>query len=852
MNRGFLQVDSTLLGLPVLLAPFLREGRLDVAGASEVLRELNNQNFAFRDLLIVGPEGTPLATALAVSRRRPLPLPFGPAYAEIGLPGDGPRIGGPVRNARTGEWSLFFVRALDVPGLGRVHAVAELQVAVLGGLLGAGGELPGLRAALELRDGRLLAALPPDEPRLGTAVPRAPASDVFAAARTTLYPSLSVMVTLDRAVALRAWRDERDRAIRLSAAFAVLVVALGAALLLALRQRGRMEEERQRWRAMLESALDSMNDGFVMFDADDRLVICNRRYREIYALSAPFIREGAHFDDIIRGGIANGQYPQFAGNTEGFLAELHERRRNHGAPIERLLPDGRWILITERPTPDGGTVGIRTDITALKRAMQEAEAAAEAKSMFLARMSHELRTPLNAILGFAQLLISDRNLTAAQYEQLRLLHEAGAHLRELVNGLLDLAKINAGRLEIAAEPVALEPLLQGCIGFLSPEARRKGIALTLARGEGLPPAVAGDATRLRQMILNLLSNAVKFTPGGGAVVLRVEAMPAGLRIAVSDSGPGVPLEKRHLLFNDFTQLGGLADPESPGTGLGLAITARLAALMGGRIGVESEPGRGATFWLELPLPPARLPAALPSGEGGLMPALRLLVADDIAPNRLLMRAMLTAAGHDVTLASDGAEALALLQREPFDAALLDVRMPGMDGLEATRRIRAMPPPLSRLPIIAVTASALPEEVAECEAAGMDAHLAKPVDRQAMFALLRRLVPVAPPVEGPLAELGAAAGPVLREFLEELDGVAAALALPEAQAGGEALRGLLHRALGAAATLRAPALGRAIEEAQASLRAGAAPAAIATAAAGAIAAELPVLRAALAHMAPAAA
>jgi CheY-like chemotaxis protein len=235
-----------------------------------------------------------------------------------------------------------------------------------------------------------------------------------------------------------------------------------------------------------------------------------------------------------------------------------------------------------------------------------------------------------------------------------------------------------------------------------------------------------------------------------------------------------------------------------------------------------------------------------------MPALRLLVADDIAPNRLLMRAMLTAAGHDVTLASDGAEALALLQREPFDAALLDVRMPGMDGLEATRRIRAMPPPLSRLPIIAVTASALPEEVAECEAAGMDAHLAKPVDRQAMFALLRRLVPVAPPVEGPLAELGAAAGPVLREFLEELDGVAAALALPEAQAGGEALRGLLHRALGAAATLRAPALGRAIEEAQASLRAGAAPAAIATAAAGAIAAELPVLRAALAHMAPAAA
>ncbi|MBB3898314.1 hybrid sensor histidine kinase/response regulator [Roseococcus suduntuyensis] len=867
MNRTFLQVDSLLLGLPTLLSPFEGwgpGGSFDRAAAGRLLRELNNQNLTVRDILLVGPGG-PEVSGLTVSRRRALPIDLARDLRPAGLPGAGLQLAGPVRNPGTGEWSLFFARNVSIQGLGAMMAVAEMPVAVVTGLLGAGGEPEGLRVSLEMRDGTLLATLPPDEARMGQRLDRAvgqglvsvsrfDGTSVIGVERPTLYPSLAISVSLDRDVALAAWRVQRDRAAVVATALTLLVLAVVAAMLVALRQRARVDEERLRWRRTLENALESMTDGFVMFDAEDRLVICNQRYREFYAESAPFIEEGAFFDDIIRGGVANGQYPQFEGDVDGFIAELKVWRRSGGAPIERLLPDGRWILITERPTPDGGTVGIRTDITALKEAVREVEAAAEAKSMFLARMSHELRTPLNAILGFAGLLLSDRSMTPAHYEQLRLLHEAGSHVRELVNGLLDLAKINAGKLELEQAPLALTPLLEGCLGFLSPDARRKQITLRMVADPDLPAGVLGDATRLRQMILNLLSNAVKFTPVGGRVELRVRPISGGIRVEVQDSGPGVPREKRHLLFQDFTQLGELGDPESPGTGLGLAITARLVALMQGRIGVESEPGQGAMFWVEVPLAEATPPRepAQPGMAGGSVRPLRLLVADDIAPNRLLMRALLGAAGHEVTVVTDGAEALAAVQSQPFDAVLMDVRMPGMDGLEATRRLRALPGPEARLPVIAVTASALPEEITECRAAGMDTHVAKPVDRAVLLGLLARITagPEAPPAEAvppdPVAalraELGEAALPLLHGFMDELDEVAAALEVPGVS--GQILNALIHRGQGAAASLGDRPVIAALEAAHRRLREGEAAPAVLAGLRPALRTELPRLRAAL--------
>jgi CheY-like chemotaxis protein len=388
----------------------------------------------------------------------------------------------------------------------------------------------------------------------------------------------------------------------------------------------------------------------------------------------------------------------------------------------------------------------------LAAARDAAAAAGEAKSQFLARMSHELRTPLNGVLGFAQVLLRDPDLTAQQREQVVTLHDAGRHLLELVNGLLDLSKIEAGRLDLNLHDMPVRPLLEGCAGLLAPEVDRKRLTLALEIAEGTPPAVEADPTRLRQMLLNLLSNAVKFTPAGGRVDLRAAPMAGGgLRLEVQDTGPGVPPDKRHLLFEDFTQLFPVAGQDGAGTGLGLAISARLAAAMGGRIGCESAPGQGALFWVELPLREVPLPAAAPqaSGAGGAALAqsaqrapggrsLRVLVADDVAANRMVARAMLVAAGHRVDSAADGAEALAAVERDDYDVVLMDVQMPVMDGLEATRRIRALSMPKRRVPVLAVTASALPEQVEACRAAGMDGHLAKPIDRESLLGAVARL------------------------------------------------------------------------------------------------------------------
>jgi len=872
INRSFVQVDAMLAGLPAILAPAIREGRFDAAGASRVMRELNNQNFTFRDVLLVGADGIPIATSLIVSRRRPLPLALGSAFLDTGPNAGGVMIGGPVRNPATGEWALFFARPLTMPGLGAVTAVAEVPVQVVTSLLALGGDVPGLRVTLERDDGTLLAALPHDETRIGrrlqpisqtfggagTAVSRFNGEPVLFIVRPTLYPALSISATIERSQALAGWAADRERALIVSAAFAALVLALAAALLLGLRQREKVEAERARWRRTLENALESMSDGFVMFGPEDRLIACNQRYREFYSISAPFILAGTAFRDIMREGARRGQYPQAVGDIEAFIDEMDRWRHANNPPIERLLPDGRWVLITERSTPDGGTVGIRTDITPLKRAMEElasardnARAAGEAKSQFLARMSHELRTPLNSVLGFAQVLLRDPGLTPEQRDQVNILHEAGRHLLELVNSLLDLSKIEAGKLDLHLRHIALRPLLEACAGLLAPEVERKGLTFTLEIAPGTAEAVDADATRVRQMLLNLLSNAVKFTPAGGRVVLRAAPLPApadGIRIEVQDTGPGVPAEKRHLLFEDFSQLFPVTG-EGAGTGLGLAISARLAEAMGGRIGCDSEARAGALFWVELPLKAVPLPVvpeAPPAAsltEGGLGRSLRVLVADDVAANRMVARAMLVAAGHRVDSAADGAEALAAVARETYDVVLMDLQMPVMDGLEATRRIRALDGGRASVPILAVTASALPEQVQACREAGMDGHLAKPIDRESLLAAVTSLAdggtlaeatrqPVSE-VRQPLldqaallhlaADIGPTADMVIGEFVDELRLGHETLSAPGIVEDLPRLRHAGHRLLGAARTLGARRLGEAAEAMQADIHAGRNPA-----------------------------
>jgi signal transduction histidine kinase/CheY-like chemotaxis protein len=374
---------------------------------------------------------------------------------------------------------------------------------------------------------------------------------------------------------------------------------------------------------------------------------------------------------------------------------------------------------------------------ALAAARDASEHANEEKSRFLSRMSHELRTLINSVLGMAQSLARDPGLSASQHDRAATLERAGRHLAAIVNDILDLGRVEAGRLELTPRPVDLQGLLAEVIDFNRAAAEEKAIALDLRLGVPLPAAVLVDPVRLRQILLNLLGNAVKFTPTGGKVRLSVLPVPAGIEFAVTDNGPGVPADQRGRLFQDYERMGADA-AGTAGTGLGLAITAALARAMGGRAAHAPGPGgTGSRFSVTLPLPAALLAdAAEPRLEMEVERAsqgLRILVVDDIAANRMVAEALLTQAGHHVQTCAGGACAIDALAQGPLpDVVLMDVHMPGMNGLQATARIRALPGAAGRVPVLAVTAEAAPEEVRACLAAGMDGHVAKPIDRAALL------------------------------------------------------------------------------------------------------------------------
>jgi signal transduction histidine kinase/CheY-like chemotaxis protein len=370
-------------------------------------------------------------------------------------------------------------------------------------------------------------------------------------------------------------------------------------------------------------------------------------------------------------------------------------------------------------------------------ALTIAQDAAEARRRFLAHLSHEIRTPLNGVLALAHHLARDTSLKPVQAQQVDTLEAAGRHLLAIVNDTLDLARIDAGAVELVSRPFDPAVSAEGCLSLVRAAAVDKRIALRLTVDPATPPRVSGDSTRLQQILLNVLWNALKFTPAGGRVEMRV-TQTNGIRFEVTDTGPGIPQAARERLFQEFSPL----DPEFGGTGLGLAISARLATRMGGQLGYHPRPqGTGSMFRLDLPWDAvAPEPEAMPAPEASpQVTGLNLLVVDDVPANRFLLRTILTTEGHRATEAASCAEALIYLRTERFDAVLLDLRMPEVDGMETARRIRSLNDRVTAsVPLIAVSADPAPETAAACYAAGMVGVITKPIERETLLAELQRL------------------------------------------------------------------------------------------------------------------
>jgi PAS domain S-box-containing protein len=434
---------------------------------------------------------------------------------------------------------------------------------------------------------------------------------------------------------------------------------------------------------------------------------------------------------------------------EGYRAEFRIIRDDDATERWVALYGKRFLDEQRRPVR---TVGTIQDITERRRqaieleiSKEAAEQASQAKTEFLARMSHEIRTPLNGILGYTDIMLTDGTLTVEQRHQLGRIQTAGSALLTIVNDILDFSRIEAGHIALQSHPFALKKLIDDAVGIVHQAAQQKRLGLSISFDGDLPENVLGDEDRLRQVLLNLLNNAIKFT-NRGQVTLEVKGRThseakANLLFSVADTGIGIAPDKMGVLFQQFSQADGSIRRQFGGTGLGLAISKQLVSVMGGEIGLRSELGTGSTFWFEVTLPVANVRLQQSAAPGKILGSrpLRVLLAEDNDINQELGKAVLEAAGHIVEIAADGSQAVGMVQVGSYDLVLMDVQMPIMDGVTATRIIRGLDHTACTVPIIAMTANVLPQQVEAFKNAGMDAHIGKPFKLEQLLATIDRVV-----------------------------------------------------------------------------------------------------------------
>jgi signal transduction histidine kinase/DNA-binding response OmpR family regulator len=487
-----------------------------------------------------------------------------------------------------------------------------------------------------------------------------------------------------------------------------------------LRERDRLASERDQASAalaltqsQLNAALESISEGFCLYDSEDKLLLCNRRYREVlYPDMEDTVAPGMRFETIMRQAISAGLIKDALGKEDEWLEQRLNRHNHPGDPHIHQRGDGSWIRVEERKTGDHGTVAVYTDITDLKLAEQkirqardDAERATKAKSTFLATMSHEIRTPMNGVIGMSNLLLNtDLNKEQRDYSQT--IADSAEALLTVINDVLDYSKIEAGKFDLDPHPMDLRACIEGSLDLITASADAKQLDLAYLIEADTPESILADSARLRQVLLNLLNNAVKFTEKG-EIVLKVGSVNvpnqiasdtqldeglAGMKFSISDTGIGIPEDKIQGLFQSFTQVDASTTRIYGGTGLGLAISKNLVEMMDGEIWVESTEAVGTTFHFTIFVPVAkiqrkvRIHEAKPDLKGK-----KLLVVDDNQTNIRILQAHAEEWSMDSVATQSPLEALEWIESgKQFDVAILDYSMPYMDGIELASRIRTCP------------------------------------------------------------------------------------------------------------------------------------------------------------------
>ena len=511
----------------------------------------------------------------------------------------------------------------------------------------------------------------------------------------------------------------------------------------------RQRRDAEALRARLLSALDAYPAPFSIYDKDNRLVVCNRAYRDAVSDDPALVRPGMPLVDVLRLGLRAGLFVDAVGREEAWLRETVEQDVNAHAQFDMSLRGGVHHRVLKSRAPNGDSIYVRIDMTEVVRQQRILEENAhrlaeanQAKSHFLATMSHEIRTPLNGVIGMAEVLATKLEKPEDQ-RMLSAIRDSGSLLLQVINDILDLSKIEAGQVILEQRPVDPTALAARIRGAYALRTDQKGLGFRVEVAPSTTARRSGDESRLMQIAHNIVGNAVKFTERGGVHVL-LDTGPSGdLVLRVRDTGIGMTEAQAARVFDEFAQADASTTRRFGGTGLGMAITRKLVDLMGGRIAIDSAPGRGTTVTVSLPLPlldEGTETAVTGDDRPPPLPPLSVLAVDDNEINRIVLGAMLDTLGVRARMVEDGEAAIAAAGEEAFDLLLLDISMPGIDGIETMQRIRALPPdaPSRDTPAIAVTAHAMAHQVDAYLADGFAAHVAKPIEIERLRATLATL------------------------------------------------------------------------------------------------------------------